>query len=338
MSQIEEFARVFNLPSGMIQYIDYVADQQERDLVLRLQGQALPADQIAEMLGLPPAEAEDYLKKACFKDILIRETDSGVALYRPSTFYHRLDSMAMYERWGDVPPEARDEAIRWQLQEFIDHWLPVLEEIQRDPDADVRIPNRDVLLLDEALEMVRAADEWAVALCDCRAIVMGCNRLPEACVRLNEGARRTLESGKGRRLTMDETVQLVIEADRQGLMHTGDRRWREQGTAFGLCSCCKCDCYPIRAGIALGMPRQFPRAWHVAERDESRCEHCGICTTRCHFKAFHFDGETVVVNGRRRRHVVFDAEQCWGCGLCQTGCRQSAITMRPLPAEQQASR
>jgi ferredoxin len=331
VSKLDEFVRIFQLPPAMIPHIAFVATEQEIDLVVGLNGNVMTLPQVAEMLAMPHAEAEAFLQQAYYRQIVKRKTEDGVTTYSAHTFYRRLNPLSMYENWGDVPADARDAVIEWQLQEFINIWLPVVEELRKNPDAYVRIPNRDVLLLDEALEMVDAATEHVVVPCDCRAIVMACDRPLEACIRLDEGARRTLEMGHGRRLSRDEMKRLVVDADRAGLMHTGNRRWRQQGQLFGFCNCCACDCYPFRGGIKLGMSQQWPRAHHIAERDLTRCHMCGKCAQRCHFGAFFRDGTRVVVNDKKMRHVAFDPARCWDCGLCATGCPEGAIAMQPLP-------
>jgi len=103
-------------------------------------------------------------------------------------------------------------------------------------------------------------------------------------------------------------------------MHTGNRNWREQGS-FGICSCCACCCFPIRAGVRLGLQQQWPHSHHLAHRDPEACTLCGGCVDRCHFGAFFFqeDGE-----------ISFDPSLCWGCGLCASGCLSESITMQPL--------
>ena len=320
MTRLEEFARIFELPPAMLPHIRFVADEQEMDLVIGLNDRTMTVDQIAEMLGMPLDEAQVFVRRAYTRAVIEKEMVDGVAMYRAGTFYERLNPLSMYEAWGDVPADARDAVIQWQLQEFIDKWQPTVQEIMRNPDVRVRIPNRDILLLDEALEMVEAATEHVVVPCDCRAIVMACNRPVEACIRLDNGALRTLDHGMGRRLTKEECKQLVVDLDRAGLMHTGEKAWREAGSVFGFCSCCACDCYPFRAGIALDMQKQWPRSHYVAERDEDKCKQCGLCTRRCHFGAFYYEGTT----------VTFDAEKCWGCGLCATACPEAAIAMQPL--------
>jgi ferredoxin len=329
MMLLEEFVRVFQVPPAMQPYIHLVVDEREMELVVGMEGQAMTVDQVADLMDMSRQEAETFLTRAYRRGIVDRETEAGVTTFSAATFYQRLDSLAMYENWGDIPAEARDAVIEWQLQEFIDLWSPVVEEIREDPDAYHKIPNRDVLLLEEALEMVEAATEHAVVPCDCRAIVMACNRLSEVCIRLDEGVRFTLERGHGRRVTKKECKAIVVNAHREGLMHTGRRAWREHDS-FGLCNCCTCDCYPFRASQAIGMQKQWPRSHYVAARALDKCHHCGACTKRCQFGAFYRDGAKVIVDGKARKRVTFDPEKCWGCGICATACPTEAIDMRPL--------
>ncbi len=330
LALLDEFALIFQLPPAMTPHIDFVVQGREMELVVALGDGPLTAAQIAERLAISPDETAALLDSSFRRHVINRKTVDDVTTYTPATFYLRLDPLSMYENWGDVPADARDAVIKWQLEEFMAVWLPIVDEIRQDPDKYVRIPNRDVLLLDEALEMVEAASEHVVVPCDCRAVVMACKRPSETCIRLDEGARATLERGHGRQVTKEEMKNIVINSNRSGLMHTGDRYWREHEGLFGFCNCCGCDCYPFRASALLGLHRQWPRAHHVAERDMSKCEQCGLCVKRCHFDAFHHDGTKIEVNGKRRKTVLFDPEKCWGCGLCAMTCPDTAITMRPL--------
>lgn len=336
MTLLDDFIRIFQLPPAMIPHLAFVVQSREMELVVALGGGPLTPEQVAEKLQISAVETEALLAAAYTRHVINRETRDSVTTYTPATFYHRLDPLSMYENWGDVPADARDAVIQWQLEEFINIWLPVVEELRVDPDKYIRIPNRDVLLLDEALAMVDAATEYVAVPCDCRAIVMACNRPSETCIRLDEGARRTLERGHGRRLTKDEMKALIVSADRNGLMHTGDRYWRQHGGLFGFCNCCACDCYPFRAGMQLGLYQQWPRSHHIAERDMAKCEQCGLCVRRCHFGAFYHDGTKTVVNSKQRKSVLFDPMKCWGCGLCATTCPDNAITMKPLGTREPA--
>lgn len=322
MPLLEKFSRIFELPPAMEKHVAFVANQQEMELVVGLNDRVLTLDEAAALLGMPVEEAEPFLEQAYFKQLIFRQIEEdGGKTYSAGTFYYRLNPLSMFENWGDVPAEARDAVLDWQLDEFIAKWQPVIDEIIKDPDAFHDIPNRDYLLLDEVLEMIDAAEEWTVAPCDCRSLVMACSRPVETCIRFDDGGRQTLDAGHGRRITKEECKQIVIEADRSGLMHTGRRDWQEHGVGFGMCNCCACDCYPIRAGKKLDMVGEWPRSHHVARRDEERCIQCGTCAERCHFEAFYIDAFGL---------VDFNEENCVGCGICATACTEEAITMVPL--------
>lgn len=335
MSLLDKFAVIFELPEAMKEHIEFVANEKEMALNVWLNDRTVPLAEVAEWLGMPLEEADAYLEQVYYRQVISRQHDEdGGKSYSAGTFYHRLDPLSMYENWVDVPAEAREQVLDWQLQEFIDLWMPVVEQMKEDPDAYYRIPNRDYLLLEEALEIVDAAEEHVVVPCDCRAIVMACNRPLEACIRLDAGARYTLDAGHGRVLTKEECKQLVVDLDRSGLMHTGLRNWQERGEVFGFCNCCADDCYPIRAGIKLGMANEWPRSHHVAFRDVDTCIQCGKCARRCHFSAFYFDGTRTEVDGKNMRTVRFDPSQCVGCGLCATECSTGSIEMIPVTDEE----
>ena len=330
MTPLTDFARIFQMPPAMLPHIELVAQPQEIALVIALGDGPLTAPQIVEMLALPLDETEATLQNAYTRSIVNREAVDGVMMYTHATFSERLDPLSMYENWRDVPAEARAAVVAWQFEKFINDWQAEVEALRANPDKPTTIPNRDVLLLDEALAMVDAASEFVVVPCDCRSIVMACDRSRETCIRLDEDARRTLERGHGKRLTKDEMREVVIKANKAGLMASGDRYWREHDGPSGFCNCCACDCYPFHAGEQLDMRQRWPRSHYIAERDMAKCGQCGKCVHRCHFDAFFFDGTRTPVAGKRRKTVQFDPLKCWGCGLSATTCPEDAIAMVSL--------
>jgi NAD-dependent dihydropyrimidine dehydrogenase PreA subunit len=335
-----------------VPFVGLVASEEEMRLVVALDGRTMGADEIAQLMGWDKDEASARLREATSRIILQRTgasapppagthtpTADGIVQrtgaatsdqYAASTFYYRMGPLARYERWNEVPADVRQEVVDWELAEWMKLWVPLMKEIDANPDAYRRLPQHDFLLLTETLEMVDAADAWAVSPCNCRATIQACERPVLSCIHLNEVAKRATASGRAQLLTREECRDLVVQMDRHGLTHTGDYRWRESASSVGFCNCCTCDCFPLRGALAFGLRTRFPRMHWIATVDASKCEDCGSCVRRCSFGAHFFDGSTVTVRGHERKGVSFDPDKCWGCGLCETGCQQGAITMVPV--------
>ena len=107
MTLLEDFARIFQMPSAMLPHIEFVAQEREIALVVALGNGPLIAPQIAEKLALPLDETEATLQNAYTRSIVNREAMDGVMTYTHATFSERLDPLSMYENWRDVPADAR---------------------------------------------------------------------------------------------------------------------------------------------------------------------------------------------------------------------------------------
>jgi ferredoxin len=335
MSQLEKFIEIFQLPPAMIPYIDLVVTEQEMDLIVELNDQALTLDQVAEMMKMSRGKTKQLLAGAFHREIINRETKEGVTTYSAGGFYNRMDIWTSYETesWGSLPNWVRNAVSEWQLAEWFKLWTPAFEQITKDPDTWVRMKNRDVLLLEESFELVEAAEHICVLPCPCKTTLMPGTRVIEGSMRVGERARLTLERGQGRRLTTEEAKAHLVACDRLGLVHTGLRAWRKHDPQLEWMSHGNCNPYysfPFRAGMRLGMAKEYPRAHYLAELDWDKCEHCSVCVVRCPFNAFYHDGSIIWAHGEWKRQVRYDPEKCWGCGLCANTCPVEAITMETL--------
>lgn len=339
----ELFNTLFQVPEPMRQYIDLVVTPVEMQLVIALNGETLAATDIAARMGWTVEETDDFLT-LCYKRHVVTKVigeknvnyvfdyvdeNDQVLRYGPARFYDRLDPVTMQENWSDIPEEVRKEISEWWLNGYVDKVRPIVEKIKEDPEAYFQIKQKDYLLLEEALDQVEAAEFHVVVNCDCRSSEQACNHMREGCIRFDDGARYTIDRGLGRVVSKEECKEVVINTDRDGLMHIGARGWKEHGL-FGFCNCCTCCCFPLRTSVKLKSEKKYPRVHYQARQDLETCIHCGLCTKRCPFGAFYRDGETIEVNGKNRKRVSFDPEKCFGCGLCATACPTSSIDMKPL--------
>jgi Pyruvate/2-oxoacid:ferredoxin oxidoreductase delta subunit len=330
---VDAFVREFGVWEEARPYLDWMVDAQEMALVARMQGRSMTSAGVAELMELPLDVASALLERAYSRHVLDRETEGGVTTYWASNFYRLMDHFARFGRWDDVPAEDRRRIDRRFLDQFIARHRRSVTRKMQGLAAENALPNDTVLLLHEAEAMVNAAEEIVVLPCDCRRLGQNCDLPVEVCLWFDDGARKALDRGVGRRLTRQEARELLRSADKKGLMHTGDAsallstgsEWQTRGL-HAICNCCACDCYPFRAAQKLGSKGVWPKSRYVAAYDPARCNLCGACVRRCHFGAFFHDGEAVV-EGRIRKSVRYDPDRCWGCGLCASTCPSGAIVM-----------
>ena len=330
MTILEQLAELLGAWDEARAYLPLMYDDEEIQILVATQGQAISVDGTTELLRIKPVEAASLLGRAFGRHVIDRETEHGTLLYSAATFDSRVDHFAKYDpRWDEIPADDRQAIDRRFLSEFIAKHRSNIERKMQGLDAENALPNDTVLLLSEIEEMIDAAEHIVVQPCDCRRLGQNCDRPVETCIWLDDGALAALERGYGRLLSREEAKDVVRKADRAGLMHTADSEWRERGL-HAICNCCACDCYPFRAAQELGSKGAWPKSRYVAVYHREQCNLCGACVKRCHFDAFYHDGSTVEIDGRSKKQVSYDQERCWGCGLCANTCPSGAIAMEPL--------
>jgi Na+-translocating ferredoxin:NAD+ oxidoreductase subunit B len=166
-------------------------------------------------------------------------------------------------------------------------------------------------------EEVRKARVISVAPCICRKeaklTLRGCDKPEETCLHFGAAAEYYIETHIGRRISAEEALAIINEADRAGLVHAGVNTQH----LSNLCNCCPCCCASMKGITEKGMDKHgFLNALFMATVDPEVCTGCGICTDRCPVNAISADEEACV-----------DIQKCLGCGLCSTACPVEAITM-----------
>jgi ferredoxin len=321
----EALTGVFGAPAFILPWIDRLLEPDELLLVAALA--------TAGMLTVPAAVAAlgrpvslEFFERAVRRGIIDRPTPEVVVL---SDFASRLEIWTLFEGWKDLPDDVRRALADWQLARYIDDKRSQVEDLLAGEQPQPGLENAEYLLLAEAEALIARAEHVYLWPCDCRAVMEGCRKPSLVCLRFDN------QRGLGWEISHERAVAVLRDADRHGLMHTGEvgaAADQTPLTAGAICNCCADCCFPQLAGQALGATRLWPRARYVAARDAALCGGCGRCARRCPFGAFVVEpgGRGQKNAGRLPLGVAFDKELCRGCGLCATGCPDGAIAMAPL--------
>lgn len=192
----------------------------------------------------------------------------------------------------------------------------------RTVPVDVSLaPSRDVATYDDIRGYVRQSEgPFAVMECICRLgkslVGHQCRQTTrrDTCLTFGSAARGMVEHGGARFISRDEMLQLLDEADHDGLvLQPGNT----QEPLF-VCCCCGCCCGVLTTAKRLPEPATYFSTNYYAEADVGRCEACGTCLTRCPMDAIDLETGRAVV---ARSH-------CIGCALCVGSCPSEALALR----------
>lgn len=119
-------------------------------------------------------------------------------------------------------------------------------------------------------------------------------------------------------LSADTALDQMKAMETDGAVHT---IWTMMTPFIGaICNCSPDECLAMRT-LSRTTVETMERAEQVATVDEALCAGCGLCDTRCHFRAI----ESVTRSGISCARV--DPHSCFGCGLCRGACDAGAISL-----------
>ena len=195
----------------------------------------------------------------------------------------------------------------------------------------------DVMPYEKASTYLDQAQSWGVLDCICRVqknlIGQGCNHTVKNCLVFSPKPGAFKKSEEIESLSRDEALEILAEADREGLVHSVNNA---QTDVYYVCNCCTCSCGVLRGMVEYGSENSIARSDFYALVDADLCSGCEACLDRCAFNAMSMiDGICEV-----------DRIACYGCGLCISSCETEALSLvqksqeelTPPPADDEAWR
>jgi H+/Na+-translocating ferredoxin:NAD+ oxidoreductase subunit B len=194
-----------------------------------------------------------------------------------------------------------------------------------------------VMPYEKASTYLDQARSWGVLDCICRVqkrlIGQGCNHTVKNCLVFSPKPGAFQKSEEIETISHEKALEILAEADREGLVHSINNAQTE---VYYVCNCCTCSCGVLRGMVEYGSENSIARSDFYAVADQDVCSGCEICLERCAFEAISMEDGLCQVERSR----------CYGCGLCISTCDTGALSLvqkspeelAPPPADDDAWR
>lgn len=315
-AEMQGLRRLLQAPECIEPWFDRFYGKEDIRLLLHLINEPKKSRDVCSDLGLQPVE----LHRAWQRGVVAWDEEDQVS---PADFHTRFDYWAMFEGWKDIPGDIRAWVNRWELGHYIETHAQDLETVRlgTSPSPERIIPR--YLLLEESLEVIDRVDRIFLWPCNCRSMLGNCSKPVFTCLRFSN------DRGIGWEISRDKAKEIIQEANRAGLMQSGELGTTAEGKLTGaICNCCADCCFPHLMGKEFEAEKIWPQSRYLVRQHQDLCTGCGRCLRRCPFQAL--TGPSGGSGKGKGSPPVLNPDLCRGCGLCATGCPEQALTMHSL--------
>ena len=183
-----------------------------------------------------------------------------------------------------------------------------------------------VLDIDSARKLFKDAKLITAIPCPCRTQARKVGKGKDCpapatamCMQIGQFAEAILDRGLGERLTNEEALKRLGEAEDAGLVHLIRNNWKKD---MFMCNCCSCCCTGLFMINQAGYAASYAPSRFRVKLDAELCTGCGICEDRCQFHAIKVNGIALI-----------DLEKCYGCGNCVIKCPVDALVLEEIRPE-----
>ena len=245
-------------------------------------------EEIAAAAGISPEKAAPMLKHMAQKGVVFEREAGGRFFYNITPFIPGFYEYVMTD------PETKKDPEMAELFRDVNHILPgkILQFVNPQEGGLLKVTpvmkevdaQRKVYSFEDVRTFLDKVDSYSVADCACRLsakmVGKGCTHpVEDSCMQLGETADYYVRTGRGRRVTKEEAVELLESYEQAGLVHTAFSVEGEDFSSF-ICNCCGCSCSGLRyTNIFDGNP--FARSNFRAMINEDNCVACGNCVEIC---------------------------------------------------------
>jgi len=290
--------------------------------------------EIAEENSMEEPEAKSKLISMVKRGLIDIKREEGVGFV-----FHLIPFVVgFYERQNAKIDKEFAELFEKYYHEAFKQTMLSNPSVHRIIPLEKTIPvDIDVMPYEKASTYLDQAQSWGVLDCICRVqknlIGQGCNHTVKNCLVFSPKPGAFKKSEEIESLSKDEALEILAQADREGLVHSVNNAQTE---VYYVCNCCTCSCGVLRGMVEYGSENSIARSDFYALVDADLCSGCEACLDRCAFNAM------TMVDG------ICEVERlaCYGCGLCISACETDALSLlqkspeelAPPPADDEAWR
>ncbi|MEN8210073.1 MAG: 4Fe-4S binding protein [Thermodesulfobacteriota bacterium] len=312
-----------NTPSGFpetdsgveLKLLSLLFTPQEADLALYLVERPESVEAIAKRANKNLDEIEPALIEMGQKGLLLhikkKEANAFMLLqFVVGIWEHQVNRLTkeLIETFNEYAPFLIKNQYRNKTQQF--RVIPVGKAVNTE---------LNIMDYEQVEKIIRSQSKILVAPCICRKeheiMGKGCGRLMEACLIFGSGAYIYENRGVGREISHEEALDIVKEAEKQGLVPQPSNAKKP----VNICLCCDCCCQILKNIKDFKTPARIVHSNFQAFIDQDECTGCGACEEICPMDAIEMNEEDSVAK--------VDLDRCIGCGLCVTACAFDAIVL-----------
>ncbi len=306
-------------PSGVeLRILRRLFSPEEASLAVHLTPLPEPASAIARRARLPLPDATATLEAMARRGLIYRLRRGSRTFYSANQFVIGIWEFSL----NSLDPELIRDANEYFPNLFQPDIWRKAPQLRTIPVSESLPVDRPVLPYEDARQILRRHRRIAVAPCICRRehrmMGQGCDRPEETCLILGATADYYVENGLGRRITIDEALDILRLAEISALvLQPGNSQ--QPGN---ICCCCGCCCQVLKAFQRHPAPATIVSSLYSVSADRRECIGCGLCLERCQMDALALEDGLVAPNLTR----------CIGCGLCVTACPTGALRLERKPS------
>ncbi|MEG0875851.1 MAG: FAD-dependent oxidoreductase [Oscillospiraceae bacterium] len=154
----------------------------------------------------------------------------------------------------------------------------------------------------------------SVGDCQCRRsrrlMGEGCgHKEEELCIIVGETAESCIRTGRTRRITKEEALDIIKKAEEKGYMHQVTNM-DGPDKIFAICNCCICSCFALRTSQYFNSPN-MSRSNYIAKIDKEKCVACGQCVETCPSNAVKMGQKLCTNKPIRQKETILPDDHKW---------------------------